>query len=363
MLAGFLGYLVMGAMQAMYGPAFPGLLDRFAIGVDRVGDSVALHFAGSFVTIAASGLALTRFGYRPVMRVGGVAMTCGALAVALAPAWGWVLAGAALGGVGFGLLNITFNLMMVRVFAPRAAPILNLQNALFGAGAVLGPLAVGLAGGTLRAPFLVLAALTAVVAVSVTWLPEPQRPEAAGRERVPWLAALGFMAMYFLYVAAEVGVASWETVHLTPSLGARDAAFATSGYWAAITVGRVLASPLSAVVRPATLVAGSTVLALVGLGAAHVTSVAPVAYVGVGLAFAPVFPTGLAWLHRVFPRRAEQVAPLVMASANLGPVATASAIGAAVAAFGPQIVPTLLALLVGTLVAVTVPLWWTTRRT
>lgn len=362
MLTGFLAYLVMGAIQAMYGPAFPGLLDRFAIGVGRVGDVVALHFAGSFVTIAASGLFLTRLGYRPVMRTGGAVMTTGALAVALAPTWPWVLVGAVLGGVGFGLLNITFNLMVVRVFAPHAAPFLNLQNALFGVGAVLGPVAVGLAGATLRVPFLLLAMITLIVTVAVTWLPEPERPGGGAGERIPWLPAFGFMAMYFLYVSAEVGVASWETVHLEPFLGARDAAFATSAYWAALTVGRLLASPLSAYLRPSTLVLGSACLGFAGLGLAHVVAIAPVAYAVVGLTFAPIFPTGLAWLQRVFPRRAEQVAPLVVASANLGPVATASVIGAAVSAFGSEVIPSLLAVLAGALVAVTLALWRGTGR-
>ena len=55
-----------------------------------------------------------------------------------------------------------------------------------------------------------------------------------------------------------------------------------------------------------------------------ITPLAPVAYAVVGLAFAPVFPTALAWLQEVFPQRAERVAPLVIAGANLGPVASAN---------------------------------------
>ena len=39
-----LGLLGIGAIQAMYGPAFPGLIERFGVGVDRVGETVQLHF-------------------------------------------------------------------------------------------------------------------------------------------------------------------------------------------------------------------------------------------------------------------------------------------------------------------------------
>lgn len=362
LLAGFLAFTALGAIQAMYGPAFPGLVQRFGVGLERVGWTVSLHFAGSFVTIASSGFWLGRFGYRPVMAVGGTAMTAGAAAVAFAPSWPLVLAGALLGGIGFGLLDIAFNLLPARVFAPDAAPILNLLNAMFGVGAVLGPLAVGLAGSTLRVPFAGLALLTVAVTVLAVRLPEPERPRASGGESIPWLTAAGFAAMYFLYVAAEVGVASWETVHLEPSLGARDAAFATSLYWGALTLGRLVAIPISARVRPATLVLSAGAVGLIGLLAAHVTPFAPVAYAITGAALSPIFPTGVAWLQRVFPRRSEQVAPIVVAASNLGPVTTASAIGAGVALHGPQVVPTILAGIVAVLVGVTLALWWATRR-
>lgn len=362
LLVGFLAFALLGAIQAMYGPAFPGLTERFGVGIDRVGLTVSLHFAGSFLGIATSGFWLRRFGYRRVMGTGAGLMAAGAAAVAFAPTWGLVLSGALLAGLGFGLLDIAFNLLPARVFEPNAAPALNLLNAFFGVGAVLGPVAVGLAGSTLQGPFAGLALLTLVVAILVLRLPEPPRQEGAGNESVPWLTATGFTAMYFLYVAGEVGVGSWETVHLEPSLGARNAAFATSLYWGALTLGRLVATPISARLRPRTLVLGAGVLGLAGLAAAHATAFAPVAYAITGLAFAPIFPTGLAWLQRVFPRRSEQVAPIVVAASNLGPVTTAGAIGAVVAWRGPEVVPTLLTGLASGLVVVILALWWGTRR-
>lgn len=362
LITGFLAFLLLGAIQAMYGPAFPGLVERFGVGIERVGLTVSLHFAGSFIAIASSGFWLGRFGYRRVMGVGGLAMAAGAMAVAFAPTWSSVLAGALVAGVGFGLLDIAFNLLPARVFAPNAAPALNLLNAMFGVGAVAGPLAVGLAGSTVRVPFAVVGLLTLVATAFAVRLPEPGRSPPSAGEAIPWIAAGGFIVMYFLYVSGEVGVASWETVHLEPFLGARDAAFATSLYWGALTVGRLLAIPVSARVRPRNLVLGAAVLALLGLLAAHSPPLAPFAYAVTGLAFAPIFPTGIAWLQRVFPRRSEQVAPIAVAAANLGPVTTAGAIGAGVAVYGPGVVPTLLTGLIGLLVIVILGLWWGTRR-
>ena len=362
LLAGFLGFFVLGAIQSMYGPAFPSLVRRFDVGLELVGQTVALHFAGSFVTIAIAGPLLVRIGYRWPLLAGSAGMAAGAAVVAWAPTWPWVLLGAGLGGLGFGLVDVALNLLVARSFAPNAAPALNLLNAMFGVGAVAGPAAVAVAGGTLRWPMIGVAVATAGLALLSARLAEPGRPAPSAAAGVPWLAAGGFVVMYFLYVTGEVGVGSWETVHLAPLLGERTAALNASLYWAALTVGRLLATPLSARVRPATMVLGATTLAFAALLVTHHAPLAPYAYPLVGLAFAPIFPTGLAWLQRVFPRRGETIASAVLAAATLGPVATSGAIGWVVERGGPDWIPTLLAGTVGLLWLVVAALWRSTRR-
>jgi len=105
------------------------------------------------------------------------------------------------------------------------------------------------------------------------------------------------------------------------------------------------------------MVFGAVLLALVAAWTATVGVLAPLAYALVGFAFAPVFPTALAWLQEVFPQRAEQIAPLVIAVANLGPVLTAPAIGWAVALAGTANVPLALGSLVLALCVVVAFLW------
>ena len=83
--------------------------------------------------------------------------------------------------------------------------------------------------------------------------------------------------------------------------GAAAAASWTAGFWAAITVGRLLAIPLALRLSAPVLAAGSLLLAAVGLCLAHVSAFAPVAYTLTGLALGPVFPTALAWLAQAAP--------------------------------------------------------------
>jgi fucose permease len=357
-----LGLLGIGAIQAMYGPAFPGLIERFGVGVDRVGATVVLHFAGSFVATVASSPLLLRLGYRTVLVAAGAGMTAGVLLAALAPTWTWLLVGAGAAGLGFGLLNVGLNLVVARVFAPNAAPVLNLLSALFGTGAVLGPLAVGAAGATLRGPFLALAAVAATATLLALRVPEPERAAPAAAGRLPWRTVAGFAALYVLYVGVESGVASWETVHLEPAVGAQRAAFLTSLFWVALTLGRLASIPVSARVPPGRLVLLASAFGLVALAAANATALAPVAYAAAGLAFAPVFPTTLAWIERVFPQRSERIVPFALAVANAGPMATTAAMGLAVARVGPGAVPAVLSLVAAALLAVVASLWWATRR-
>ena len=105
----------------------------------------------------------------------------------------------------------------------------------------------------------------------------------------------------------------------------------------------------------------SSILALIAILLAQIVPLAPYAYALVGLAFAPIFPTGLAWIQRVFPDRAELVIPIVIAAANLAPVPTARPIGMVVAGTSSEAIPIIMAVAILLLVVTAGVLWWRTR--
>ena len=359
---GFLAFVLIGALQAMYGPAFPALRERYGLGADVVGGIVSFHFLGSFITISSSGFLIRRLGYRRLLAAFSLLMLLGSLGVALSENWTFTLAAAFLTGLGYGALDIGTNLLFARAFEARSAPALNVLNATFGVGAMLGPLFVGLFSPSVRWPFLGVAALTGLLFVLCLRLQDPPAPPPTARSlALPYARLFGFVVIYFLYVASEVGVASWETTHLAPYFGVETAASFTALFWGALTLGRFLAAPLSGRFRAADFVLGSAALALVGILLTFITPAAPYAYVLVGLALAPVFPTGISWLQQVFPKRAEQIVPIVFAVANLGPVAGSWFIGAAVARGSSDAVPVVLSGFVVLLLAVTALMWRQTQ--
>ncbi len=58
-------------------------------------------------------------------------------------------------------------------------------------------------------------------------------------------------------------------------------------------------------------------LAAAGLALAHIATLAPFAYILTGLALAPVFPTGLAWLTATAPSALLVIAPACLCAALL----------------------------------------------
>jgi fucose permease len=338
-------FLALGALVSLYGPLFPALRERFGVGVDTVGAVVSAHFVGSLASVLASGELIRRFGYRKVLTAGTAVLAAGLAGLAPAPSWTLFLASAAVAGVGFGVTEVAVNLLVARTFLGGAAPALNVINAVFGAGAVLSPLLVAAFSPRPEPPMWSLAALAVLALVAVLTLravPAPPARPGAG-EPVAWGALAAFVLLYFGYVSAEVGVTSWSTEHLTPTLGPAAAAAVPGLYWGTLTVGRLVAAAVATRVRPGRLIVGGLIAAVLALLGALYAPAAPYMYALVGLALSPTFATGLAWLTERMPRRAEQVSPAVFAAASVGPIATAPLIGVAVAGFGPVAVPASLA--------------------
>jgi len=335
------GVLVLGTaaglLLSLYGPALPELRSRYGIGEGASALVLSAHFLGAMAGIAWWGLE-RRLASRTWLATGTGLLAAGAVAIAFAPAWPVVLAGAAGLGVGFGVIVVQINVLLAEGFGERAAAMLNLLGATFGAGAVAGPLVLAATGGY-RAPFCA-GALLAVGALALARdLPHTAAPPDAVRPRTPPALVAGFVAVVALYVGTESGIGGFEaTSLLAGGTGAAAAAGWTAGYWAALTTGRLLAIPLALRVPPAALAAGSLLAAAGGLGLAHVPGFAAVAYTLTGLVLGPVFPTVLAWLAVVAPGSRTSTA-MVFAAGQLGGIVLPVVIGRLVDAGSPAVIP------------------------
>lgn len=335
-------FVLIGALQALYGPAVTAFRADFGISVPVAGLALSAHFVGGIAGVlwyARSPLPGTR-----KLAASLVAMAAGAAGVALAPSWPAALVAALVAGVGFGGIDYGCNDMFARAFRRRGSAMLNVLNAHFGIGAIAGPLLIGVLG-----PDEYPAIFLGFAVLSLLLLPGLRGPAEAPAEPAPAPTRIGlrgllaaFIVLYVMNVGVEAGVGGWEPTHLE-AIGhsASDAASATSVYWLMLTLGRFLVVPLTLRVSDRAIVIGSCVGIAVCLGLATVPGLAIVAYAGVGLFIAPVFPTGLPWLHRAVPG-ASRAGAYVFAASMLGGVAFPPLLGVGIERAGAGSTPVMI---------------------
>jgi FHS family glucose/mannose:H+ symporter-like MFS transporter len=314
------------------------------------GLGLSAHFVGGVAGVLLFDRLFGRIGNRRILGASYLLMAVGAAGFALAPNWPTALTAALLAGLGFGGIDYGLNQLFAVGFGHRSTAMLNILNAHFGVGAILGPALIGVVGaGHYPAVFLGFALANLPLLLCLKGVRDrapqpsgttPDSPGALGRSLASVLSV--FVALYVLHVGIEAGVGGWEPTHLqTVGYGAGVAATATSVYWLMMTVGRFLVAPIALRFSAQAIITVSCAGMTVCLLLASVRELAPYAYAGVGLFIAPIFPTGLPWLHRAAPG-ARRAGALVIAASMIGGVAAGPALGKAIEWSGIRAVPLLL---------------------
>ncbi|MET7698711.1 MFS transporter [Streptomyces sp. NPDC005485] len=369
-VASCVGFVLIGALQALYGPAIPALREEFGLSPSAAGLGLSAHFVGGVAGVLLFDRLYGRLGNRQILGASYLLMAVGAAGFALAPGWPAALASALLAGLGFGGIDYGLNQLFAVGFGRRSAAMLNILNAHFGVGAILGPALIAAVGAEhYPALFLGFALVDLPLLLCLKGVRDkaPQPADAAPEGGGPALgrslgSVLGvFVALYVLHVGIEAGVGGWEPTHLeTVGYGAGVAATATSVYWLMMTVGRFLVAPVALRFSAPAIITVSCAGMTVCLLLAAVPGLAPYAYAGVGLFIAPIFPTGLPWLHRAAPR-ARRAGAVVIAASMVGGVAAGPALGKAIEWSGVRTVPLLLCALSALCLTATLWLVRTTR--
>ncbi|MFC5143234.1 MFS transporter [Streptomyces aureoversilis] len=349
------GFVLIGALQSLYGPAIPALREEFGLTPSAAGLALSAHFVGGVTGVLLFNRIHGRTGNRVLLGSSYALMALGSAAFAFAPVWPVALVAALVTGLGFGGIDYGLNQLFAVGFGHRSTAMLNVLNAHFGIGAVAGPALIGLLGPD-RYPvvFLAFAALAAALVLFLKGVGDKDPaaagaatapggpPRAPGRNGRAVLLLGAFVLLYVVHVGVEAGVGGWEPTHLeTVGYGAATAASATSVYWLMLTAGRFLVVPLAVRLSEPVIVVVSCAGMTVCAAAAAAPGLAPYAYAGVGLFIAPVFPTALPWLNRTVPT-ARRAAAYVIAASMVGGVAAGPALGRAIELSGVRAVPLVL---------------------
>jgi FHS family Na+ dependent glucose MFS transporter 1 len=302
--------MCLGLDLAVVGPTLPNLAGQTGTSVGEVGLIFFLAAAGGSVGTVLSGWILDKAPGRLVL--GGAQIIAGSLFL-LVPHVRWyglLLVIFVCKGVVGGLVGSSANTLLQWVHREKSGPFVNALHFFFGLGAFVSPFLLGLLL-TVGLPYSVAFTLLAIADVTVgaavlARLPSPETPPAHPRQvgadasTRSYLAPLVIAAMLFLffYVSAELTFGGWLYTYAL-NLGLADAAraaYLTSLFWLAFTIGRLISIPVASRVPPARILAlcFTGAATFVGLLVAFPGSpeVLWISAAGVGLSLAPMWPNG-----------------------------------------------------------------------
>jgi FHS family Na+ dependent glucose MFS transporter 1 len=306
----FAAFVTYGMVISLLGPTIPDLAANTRSSLSEISILFTARSLGHILGALIVGRCYDRI---PGHYVLGGSLVVMALMVALMPTipllWLLVVILLIL-GITEGSVDVGGNTMLVWIHRNKVNPFMNALHFLFGLGAFLGPIIVAqavLMSGDIQLAYWVVAIILVPVIIWVLRLPSP-RPVQEETEnkllRGEIVLIILIALFFFLHVGAELSFGDWiYTYTVSQNLAnATRAAYLTSAFWGSITLGRLIGIPITTRLRPRSLLIGSLLGALIGVGVILIWSSSIVAlWVGTivtGLSMASLFPSTITFAGR-----------------------------------------------------------------
>ena len=370
----YAAFITLGLVAAALGPALPSLAKHTQASAGAISLLFTARSFGFALGTLIGGSLYDRFPGHPIL-AGTIILTSGiALLIPVMP-YLWILFGCILIlGFAQGMIEVGGNTLPLWVFRQNVAPFMNGLHFFFGVGACVSPLIMGrviMMTGDINWGYWSIAIILLPVAAWILCVPSPairheSKNEASGQRS--YFPVFCICLFFMLYVGSEASFAGWIYTY-TINIHANSeavAAYLTSAFWGALTLGRLIAIPLSIRVKPwlvllidfvgCVLSAGCILLWTGSLTAIWIGTF------GIGLAMASIFPTLIAFAE---PRiqLTGKVNGLFFASSSVGGMSVPLLIGQVFDAYGPQaIMYTIMGDAVVTLIAFSLFLVYSNRH-
>ncbi len=301
----YAAFVALGLTAASLGPTLPGLAENTRSVLSEISFLFAARSLGYLLGSFLGGRFYDRLPGHPVMAVALFVMIGMMALVPIIPML-QLLTLILLGiGVAEGTLDVGGNTLLVWVHKSKVGPFMNGLHFFFGIGAFLSPIVIAqavLMSGDIKWAYWALALLLLPAAIWLLRLSSPpiqsvSKSDPNARTN-PILVAL-FAVFFFLHVGAEASYGGWVFTYAvsleltTPT----TAAYLTSAFWGALTVGRLMAIPIAVRFRPRTMVFADLLGCLVSaaiilLWPGSLTALW-IGTLGMGFSIASLFPTSI----------------------------------------------------------------------
>jgi FHS family Na+ dependent glucose MFS transporter 1 len=307
----YAAFIALGATMSIHGPALPWLARHTASQLDQISIIFAASSLGYMVGSLLGGQAYDRF---PGHRIQALALLVISLSAALVPImhtlW-FLVAVIFLLGISQGALDTGCNTLLTWIHGQKVGPFMNGLHFFFGVGSFVAPLIfarVVLTTREINWAYWIFSLVTLPIAAWFLFLPSPairkRKVETASRER----SSNGFLllvVLFFLFtVGLELGFGNWiytfsTRLHLASKT---DAAYLTSAFWGALTLGRLVGIGTSSRLRSQNILvldlAGCLVAFAILLLWPAVSLALWVGTILMGFSVASIFATGMAFAEQ-----------------------------------------------------------------
>jgi len=337
-LAANASFVPIGIVTVLLSPILPTLSARWSLNYAQAGTLFTAQFLASTLAVSLSGALVARYGFRFAINTGLLVIAV-STAMLLAGSRTLGIASIAGYGAGAGLAVPAANLLVAELNPRRSSSALNVLNFAWGAGAVSCPFLVAAAEKAHHLPLLMdsIAGFSFLVMIWIGFTPLHLTGSAATelaatttiterkKLRVNWRqrSVPVLLALFFLYVGTESAFGGWLASYANSlkSMPAAIAVITPSFFYGALTLGRLLETPLlgrfddTRVAKIGLLLA---CIGMLGLLRSHQVIGIALSTTAAGLGLSSVYPITISFLSREFGPAAARVGSLAFMMSNLG---------------------------------------------
>ncbi|MDZ7844795.1 MAG: MFS transporter [Anaerolineales bacterium] len=314
-------FLLLGITAAILGPSLLRLAEQTRTSVGEVSIFFPVRAGAYLFGSWLSGHLYDRYPGHRLLIIALIVMGISLALIPVFPAPELIVGVLAVLGIGMGLLDVGINTLLVWAYQEEVGAYLNGLHFFYGLGSFLSPLILAQIfqiNGGIRVTYWLFALLTIPILLQFLSLPSPEAPSTIpdgvhpgmqGESQLPrgLIWPLGMMALFlFFYVGVEVGFGAWIYTFGVESGLENDisAAYLTSVFWGAFTLGRLMSIPLATRFHPREILAVDLVGAVISLGLIllwpGVRFVLWMGTIGLGLAIASIFPSAFSFMDRKY---------------------------------------------------------------
>ena len=343
--SGIVIFAIMGGFTSSYGVMVPFFRKEFGLTLAQSGIIFFIHGITALAGVAIGTVSVSKFKASLVGGLGVPLMGMGALLIGFAPSWLITLFGVAIVGVGFGACDATISQFLSRGGSTKAVRLVNILNAGFALGAVIGPILIAWSIPNSFKLLLIFWSITFFVIgylfISNTSGYLKRDHSKTKPEGHKFVFAMLLSGICF-YVGVEVGATGWiPTYMIDKNYSVQIGATTLAVFFLCLAAGRIVILPIAKKFSPTEIVLVSCIFIIISISFIGLTNYSLIGFAILGFVCGPVFPTAMVWAVRINPGD-PRTSGFMMFAAILGATISPTLMGVIMDSTGTAIVPWLL---------------------